>query len=283
VGTGTGAIANLTSGTLNADFVNVGDATVAGTFNHSGGTANIGNLLISTTGTYTCTASPIINITGNWTNNKTFTCATSQVNFNGTSTQTIGGTIATTFNNLSISNAAGITLATSATVNSILNLSNGLITTGANTITVIAAGNITNASASSYVNGKLARGFAAGAGSKVFPIGKGGNYRPLTFAYTASSAVSTITAEQFESAITGTLPANVTLFTDRYWEITKTGTGTVNYTVPLDPTYAPVPAGSVVQIIKKEGASIALTAAPATIPNYTNGTPFTTFNSSTTA
>ena len=83
IGSGTAAITNLSSGTLNADFVNVGDASVNGTLNHSGGTANIGNLTISTTGTYTCTNSPIINVTGSWTNNKTFTAATSQVNFNG--------------------------------------------------------------------------------------------------------------------------------------------------------------------------------------------------------
>ena len=234
-------------------------------------------LLISTTGTYTCSTSPIINITGNWTNNKTFTPATSQVNFIGSATQTIGGSIATTFNNLSIANAAGVTLTSSPTVNATLNLSNGLVTTGANTITVIAAGNITNASASSYINGKLARGFAS-AGSKIFPTGKGGNYRPLTFNFTALNAATTITVEQFEAALAGALPANVTLFTDRYWDITKSATGTTfTYFVTLDPTgFAPI---GFVKILKKESGTI--TANASTIPNYTNTTGFTTFAGTT--
>ncbi|CAN5478573.1 hypothetical protein BH11BAC3_BH11BAC3_00270 [soil metagenome] len=276
---GVAGILNFSTGTLNTDFINVGDGAITGNFNHSGGTANIGNLLISSTGTYTASNSPIINITGNWTNNKTFTPATSQVNFIGTAVQTVGGTIPTTFNNFKIANAAGINLTTNATVNSTLDLTNGLITTpGANVVTAATGSNITNASANSYVNGKLARGFATGAGSRFFPIGKGGNYRPLTFTYGNSTVSTTVTAEQFESPLTGTItPSTTNLYTARYWEITKTGTGTFNYTVTLDPNGF-TPSG-LVKIVKKEGTSTALTATDATTPNYTNSTAFTTFNS----
>jgi hypothetical protein len=59
---------------------------------------------------------------------------------------------------------------------------------------------------------------------KDFPIGKGGNYRPLTLNYTALNAASTVTAEQFETAITGNLPPYTTLFPNRSMEyITKRG------------------------------------------------------------
>ena len=198
--------------------------------------------------------------------------------------QTINGTSFTTFNNLNINNAAGVTLATTTTgntnVGNVLNLANGLITTGANTLNVTstAAGSVTGGSASGYVNGRLARGFAIGAGSKIFPIGKGGNYRPLNFNYTASSAASTITVEQFESALTGALPVNVTLYPARYWDVSKTGAGSVTYFVTLDPTgFTPV--GPNVKILKKESGVI--TANPATTPNYTNTTGYNSFAGTT--
>ncbi len=183
----TAGIVNFSSGTVNTDVLIVGQSAT-GTFNHSGGTANIsGDLTITTNGTYTASNSPIINIAGNWTNNKTFTAATSQTNFIGTANQIIAGTSQTTFSNLNINNAAGVTLNTSATSSGALNLTSGLLTTSGATV-LTAAGTIPTYGASSYVNGKLARPFNSGAGSKIFPIGKGGNYRPLTFTYNSSSA-----------------------------------------------------------------------------------------------
>src|SRR5690606_11743766 len=87
----------LSAGTLNADNLNVGDGTINSkdAFTHSGGTANIGNLTIDGSGTnsYNCTGSPTINITGNWTNKKTFTAASSTVNMKGASVQNISGTL----------------------------------------------------------------------------------------------------------------------------------------------------------------------------------------------
>ena len=273
---GNGAVAgstvNLSAGTINTDGVVVG-GTSAGTFTHSGGTANInGDLTIAANGTYTASNAPTINITGTWTNNKTFTAGSSQVNFIGTSAQNIAGSVATTFYNLSVNNASGVTLVSNTNVNNVLNLSNGLVNTGANTITVAAAGNITGYTASSYVNGRLAGLFSAGTNSKVFPVGKGGNYRPLTFAYTGLAGTSTVTVEQFETALTGTLPVNTILYPNRYWDISQTGGTSLNYKVTLDGTgYAP---GGVVQILKKESGTIS--ANPSTSPNYTNSTGFTT-------
>ncbi len=275
---GLAATVNFTSGTLNTDFINVGDGTRTGVFNNSGGTVNVsGNILINLGCSYVCSTSPVINIAGNWTNNGAFTAATSQVNFNGSAAQTIAGTSVTTYNNLSIANAAGVTLSTSTNVNNILNLSNGLITTGASIITVAAAGSITNASASSYINGKLAQGFAA-AGSKTFPTGKGGNYRPLTFNFTALSAATTITVEQIEGTLSGAMnPTTVVLFPARYWNITKSNTGnTFTYFITLDGTGF-TPSG-LVKMIKQESGTNNSYATTGGGPTYTNAAPgFTTF------
>ena len=140
-----------------------------GTFNHQEEQGSCG-IYDYTSGTI-CTNSPIINITGNWTNNGTFNAATSQTNFIGTANQIIAGTSQTTFSNLNINNAAGVTLNTSATASGALNLTSGLVTTSGATV-LTAAGTIPTYGASSYVNGKLAQVFIADQFPKSFLLGK---------------------------------------------------------------------------------------------------------------
>jgi len=117
------------TGILNADFVNIGNGTTAtGAFNQSGGTANIsGDLTISTTGTYTCTNSPTINVGGNWTNNKTFTRATSSVTLNGNSNTNINGSVATIFNNLTLSGTGTKTFANATTISNNFTINTGAV------------------------------------------------------------------------------------------------------------------------------------------------------------
>ena len=103
---GFSGIVNFTSGVLNTDFINVGDGTRTGVLNDSGGTANItGSLLVNPSCSYVCSSSPTINISGDWTNNGTFTPTGSTVTFKNTSAaQTISGTAANpAFNNIIIS------------------------------------------------------------------------------------------------------------------------------------------------------------------------------------
>ncbi len=61
-----------------------------------------GNLTINASAPLTLTGTQTLNVKGNWTNNGSFTKGTETVAFNGGTTQTIGGTANTTFNNLSI-------------------------------------------------------------------------------------------------------------------------------------------------------------------------------------
>jgi hypothetical protein len=109
-----------------------------------------------------------------------------------------------------------VSLASALQLSGTLSLTNGIVTMGSNTLT--ASGAITGGSSAAYVNGKLARVYS-GISSKSFPIGNGGNFRPLTLNYTALTDTSTVTAEQFETALTGTLPPNTTLFADRFWNV----------------------------------------------------------------
>ncbi len=199
----------------------------------------------------------------------------STVTLSGSSAQAITGAGTSTFGNLTLNNTNGLTLSDAGiTVNGTLDLANGILTTGANTATLGSSGSITNASSSKYVNGKLAQTFSS-AVSKVFPIGKGGNYRPLTFNYTAVTGTSVVTAEQTESAMTGTLPANtVLLTTGRYWTISQTGGTALQYYVTLDA--AGYTASNTVKLLKSDAGTILSYAT--TTPNYTNAEALTTFS-----
>ena len=238
--------------------------------------ASVANLKIDNGATLTLTSASFLTVTGALQNNGTLAGPTgSTVTLSGASAQAITGTGATTFGNLTLDNTNGLTLTNAdITVNGTLNLTNGIVTTGSNTAVVGSSGSIANAGSSNYVNGKLAQTFAA-IGSKVFPIGKGGNYRPVTFNYTTLTGTSVVTAEQSESGMSGTMPANtVLLTTGRYWTISQTGGTALQYYVTLDATgYT---ASNTVKLLKSDAGTILSYAT--TTPNYTNAEALTTFS-----
>jgi hypothetical protein len=101
----------------------------AGTFTSS---STYNNVQIDSGATLAASAGSTINVSGSWTNNGgTFTPNTGTVNFNGSSAQSIGGLNGQTFNNLTNSNAAGLTMSFDNTVNGILALTSGDITVAA--------------------------------------------------------------------------------------------------------------------------------------------------------
>ena len=209
-----------------------------------------------------------LRVAKNFTNNGTFTQDAGQtITFNGSNStaQSISGST-TSFKTLKIATtgSGGVTISTDVSVDETLNLTSGLITTGSNVVKLNAAANITNASSSSYINGRLARSYNA-TGSKTFPIGKGGNYRPLSVNYTALTGTSTVTAEQIESALSGTLPSGSILLENRYWTVTQSGGSAFTYNISLDPD-ALTPTGQV--YVEKNTGGTATESVAAT-PNYT--------------
>ncbi|MBP1663115.1 MAG: hypothetical protein H6Q19_255 [Bacteroidetes bacterium] len=220
-----------------------------------------------------------LNVGGNFINNSSGSWSVTNVNLNGTATQILGGSIATTFTNLTINNTAGVTITNNATSNGTLNLAIGLLTTGSYTMTVGCSGDITYPvypTSTSYINGKLARVYCT-TGSKTFPIGKGGNYRPLTLEYTALSGTSTVTAEQFESPISGSIPANTYYQTDRYWTITQTGGSAFAYNLTLNGDPFNPGSGSPV-IVKGDGTTNSSVGAAFNSPNFSTITGQTSFS-----
>jgi len=228
-----------------------------------------GNLVLSNT------SGGDLKVGGNWTHlSGTFTPHSRAVFFNGvTGDQTVTCQGGETFDYLILdkTTSGDLLLANDITINQVLTLSKGLITTGSNKVTLTTTGSIVSYSSNSYVNGILAQTIPA-AGPIVFPLGKGGNYRPLTFNYSTLSGISIVTAEQIEAPLSGTLPANVVLGGNRYWRISQDGGSSFNYNLTLDPTGFYIP--GTVLMLKKESGTI--TGHATTSPNYTNSTDFNT-------
>jgi len=203
---------------------------------------------------------------GNWTNNGTYTTGTSTVSFVGPGAATLGGTVATTFNNLTINKSGGsnvsIACATpSPTVNTTLALTSGdIITAGTSPgclttcptqvpIIVAAAGTLTGGSSTSYVQGALRKmfnaaatlNFRAVAGQDEFPVGDTTNYTPVEITAgttsTAGSVTACVTPTDHPQVTTpvATTGIDATKSVNRYWSLT---TATINTTaVPVDATF----------------------------------------------
>jgi hypothetical protein len=82
-------------------------------------------------------------ISGTWTNNGTFVQQTGTVNFNGTTAQAIAGSAKTTFSNLTIDNAAGVTLSGATDIEQTLALTSGTFNTSGQDFTLISTSNAT--------------------------------------------------------------------------------------------------------------------------------------------
>lgn len=261
---GTGTKTMPTSAmTITGDFTLGGSASVtAGNAMTIGGDFTLGSGTTFNAGAYTHS------LTGDWTNNgATFTPAGSTIGLNGTTAQTIGGSASTSFNNLTVNNAAGVALGKEQTVDGTLNLTNGIVTTTGYTLTIGCDGSITNAGTTRYIHGKLARSYC-NSGSKSFPVGKDGNYRELSLEYTALTGTSIVTAEQMESTISGSLPSNITVQTGRHWVITQAGGTGYTYTLTLNGSPFIQGSGSA-RILQGDGSTNTAQTATFSDPNFT--------------
>ena len=174
------------SGTLNAAAATI---KIDGTFdvgNSSTTIRNLGNATVSSTGKIRFMDS-VVTIGGSLTLSPGAT-----VEYYGTQAINLGTTIAS-YSNLTINNAAGVTLGTPTQISGILNLLNGTLTTSAtNSLTLGASASISGGTATSFVNGPLTLTLASASPSKLsFQIGKDAAYRPVVLNVTQDAATST--------------------------------------------------------------------------------------------
>ena len=242
---------NFTTNTLNAnstvEYNAGGSQTVYATptYGHlilsTGGTKTAansltiaGNLTINTTATFAGGTLFSHSVGGNWNNNvstSAYTPSTSTVTFNGVSAQTIGGTAGTTFNNLTINNASGVSITQDQTVNSTLTLSAGNLTIGSNNLILgsSALPVVGTFSATRMIvadgTGEVRKNYSA-VGSYLFPIGDvsgTAEYSPITLNLTAGSGFSS--AYLGVSVTNSKHPNNASTlnFLKRYWKVNQSG------------------------------------------------------------
>ncbi len=159
---------------------------------------------------------------------------------NGTAAQTISGAgiITTgsvanpTYSTIEISNALGVTLATSITMNGNLKLTNGLLTLGSSNLLLGTASAISGTpSATNMIvatgSGQLQKGFSSGfTGSFIYPVGDNtstAEYSPVTLNFTAGTFATGNYAGV--NLVNAKYPAdpNTGSYLKRYWSISQSG------------------------------------------------------------
>lgn len=162
-------------------------------------------------------------IKGNFVNNANLVNRNASLSFTGNTPQIISGTTPGFFYNVVVNNAAGVQLTIPVTISNNLNLTNGIVTTSVtNPLILEANATITGGSANSYISGQLRQTVAALSGTRFFPIGKDGVYRPMTLAVTHNNTnASVYSAELFSGAAPSrTLPSSLKAISSvRYYTV----------------------------------------------------------------
>ncbi|MGD0712170.1 MAG: T9SS type A sorting domain-containing protein, partial [Bacteroidales bacterium] len=214
--------------------------TVDNDFTISGGTFDMDNANPPGASTFT------LNVGGDFTDNGgTFTMTASSnstciENFNGTGTQTIGGSQPITFHNLTINNtfatADQIKLNTFVAVDYVLTLTSGILNPNGNTFILAPGATTTIGSASSYIDGIMSYTINTTAATTLnFPIGNAGDYRPVSLALKYSTAhAHTYTAQLYDAnanSLGFAIPGTLNLVSNvHYYKITASTNPPTNLT-----------------------------------------------------
>ncbi len=191
------------------------------------------NLTLNSGATLSMNGWGVLDISGNWINSGTFVSGGGFITFDGSLAQSISG--ATTFDNLYISNSAGISLNDNITVKSTLNFENGNINTSSNIVTIDTNG--VAMPTNGFVDGNLKQYVPSGFGISIwFTVGSGTDFTPLDMDFDNISHAGYITVSTIETdhPYIGTSAFNDTLTVNRYWHVTNSGVTFDQYTAELE-------------------------------------------------
>jgi hypothetical protein len=223
---------------LPAEQLNAQSINISGTVVHiPSGTKLVtgGNITLQSNGSIN--NSGVIKLQGNWNNNANglINSSPGEVLFEGSSSQTVGGSSVTTFNKLTLDNTAGLALGNDARVAGDLSFTNGKITTGSNTVTIEIGGTVSNASSGKYVFGNLEKNINA-SGSNNFEIGDATIYAPVNLSLTGVTGSGSVTGSTAAGAtpdennpLSNASGINQSSKANRYWTLTQSGFTFSNY------------------------------------------------------
>jgi endonuclease I len=190
---------------------------------------NTENLTLTLQGDLTISSNASIDLSRTGTNLK----------MNGTALQTISGDGSISTYNLELDNANNLTLNKNLIIENQLTLTNGIINTGANILTIDnpTTSSISGHSTTNYINGNLKRAVNT-TGSYDFPIGTASDYEYVNIVLNSSSGINYLTASFGSNS--GTTP-NLTfngstinsLLDAGIWTITPDAITTVNYDITV--------------------------------------------------
>ena len=216
----------VNNGTFNAPVRFNGNTTLSGS-----GTTRFRDITIA--GTFNASSASLA-VFGDWTNNGTFT-ANGPVVFAGTSAQTIGGSNATAFNNVTFNNANGISISKEPTINGTATFTSGIVT---GDVTFGSSAKVSGASTSSHVDGIVKKNGAAKSTDFYFPTGSNGNLGKVVVTDGTATNVSVQYFSNPAGFSVNDLPrwwasASVSGFDHvsnvEYWKISSTDTITANF------------------------------------------------------
>ena len=142
------------------------------------------------------------------------------LNYNGTSEQILS---ISTFNSLTISNSAGVSLGGNVTVNGILNLSTGVVTTNSYSLIITSTGSVTRSDG--HVNGNFQKYIDLGPTVIDFEIGDLTTYSPVSLHFdsvtTAGNLVATSQTSDHPFLSNSGIDADKSV--NRYWTLTNQG------------------------------------------------------------
>jgi hypothetical protein len=227
----TSGIFNIGTGTGNTSYPGFGTSNIAAgttvnynsTSNQTIAAVNYGNLA-SVTAPRILKNGGIIGIQNTFTpGGGAYTITNSTVSFNGTLPQSIP---AFTFNSLTIDNTAGISsIGGNVTVNQSLALTNGVLTTGANTIIIPNGGSAGRTNG--WINGNLQQ-YIASTSAVVLHVGGATYYSPVTVNYTTIGFTAGYIKVKATAGLhpqIATSGLNSAKAVNRYWNLTSAGVG----------------------------------------------------------
>jgi hypothetical protein len=184
-----------------------------------------------------------VELNGDWINNGNglINGSTGEVVLNGSAEQTIGGSNATTFHDLTIDNSAGVDLtAPSMGIAGTLDIDDAMVTTNSNFVNILDGGALTRTTG--WIFGNLQKYVPAGSSSRTYEVGNTSSYTPATFGF---SGVSTPGGFRVD-AVAGAHPNAASgcfdgsNFIGQYWNTSTTGVSPLNYSATFNYTAAEV-------------------------------------------
>ncbi len=254
------AVAPTTYSGINLTYMNLGNNAAAVTTGNEWPATFTGTVVVnkassvytlnnakSLTGSLTLTAGALdasasnynLSLTGNWNNNSgttAFTARTATVTFNGSSSQSIGGTYGTTFNGLTLNNSAGATTGVDQYVNGTLTITSGKLNIGTHdlilgTSSPAVAGSFSSANMIIANGGGQVKKMFSANGSYLFPIGDNTSiYSPITLNVSGSAYSSAYVGVKVTKA-KQPMNVNVSNYLNRYWSVATSGITSPSYSV----------------------------------------------------